>query len=341
MSQERLISALQAEEDAGFDITLRPRRLDQFIGQEKIKSNLSVFINAAKSRGEPLDHVLLKGAPGLGKTTLANIIANELGAEIRVTSGPAIERPGDLAAILTNLAEGAVLFIDEIHRLGRVVEEILYPAMEEFKIDIVIGKGPGARSIRLDLPRFTIVGATTRAGMLTGPLRDRFGIVHDFEFYANDALQRIIRRSAMLLECKIDEQAEAEIAGRSRGTPRIANRLLRRTRDFMAHLSKDRIDLEVSKFALQELEIDEFGLDRIDRTILSCIVQKFNGGPVGVETIAATISEDVGTVEEMYEPFLIQSGFIQRTPRGRQAGELAYKVLGLPVTKSAQDLFSI
>ncbi|MCW5946330.1 MAG: Holliday junction branch migration DNA helicase RuvB [Fimbriimonadales bacterium] len=340
MSEDRLVSAVQGEEDANFDMTLRPRRLEQFVGQEKIKSNLSVFINAAKSRGEALDHVLLKGAPGLGKTTIANIIANELDVPIRVTSGPAIERPGDLAAILTNMQEGSVLFIDEIHRLGRVVEEILYPAMEDFKIDIVIGKGPGARSIRLDLPRFTIVGATTRAGLLTGPLRDRFGIVHDFEFYSVDALRLIIRRSASLLECEIAPDAEEELGGRSRGTPRIANRLLRRTRDFMSHLSKKSIDLDVVQFALQQLEIDESGLDRIDRSILSCIVERFNGGPVGVETLAATISEDSGTVEEMYEPYLIQQGFIHRTPRGRVAGELAYKALGVPFTKSAGDLFN-
>lgn len=323
----RVVDGKRFLEDADMEPALRPRYLEEFVGQESIRDNLSVFINAAKARKEPLDHVLLKGPPGLGKTTLGFIIANEMGANIRITSGPAIEKQGDLAAILTNIEEGAVLFIDEIHRLSRPVEEILYPAMEDFQLDIIIGKGPGAHSIRLALPKFTIVGATTRAGLLTGPLRDRFGIVHNFDYYDAAALQKILERSAKIFGCELSADAAAELARRSRGTPRIANRLLRRTRDFAQHLEREAIDTEVARYALERLEIDELGLDRIDRAILEAIIDKFGGGPVGVETLAACISEDSGTIEEVYEPFLIQQGFIQRTPRGRSATENAYKLL--------------
>lgn len=336
---DRLVGPEHTLDDSQLEVSLRPRRLDQFIGQEKIKSNLAVFVSAAKSRQEPLDHVLLKGAPGLGKTTLAHVIANEMEAPIRITSGPAIERAGDLAAILTNLEPGTVLFIDEIHRLSRVVEEILYPAMEDFKLDIVIGKGPGARSIRLDLPAFTLVGATTRAGLLTGPLRDRFGIVHDFEFYSAEALRTIVTRSASILGYELSSDGASEIAKRSRGTPRIANRLLKRTRDFAHHLSKESIDAETAAFALTQLEIDDVGLDRIDRLILSCLIERFGGGPVGIETIAAAISEDTVTIEDVYEPYLMQCGLIMRTPRGRSATEHAYRALGKTAPKSAGGLF--
>jgi len=325
---ERLVDATPHVEDADFEPALRPRSLDEFIGQDRICDNLRIFITAAKKRNESLDHVLLKGPPGLGKTTLGFIIANEMGANIRITSGPAIEKQGDLAAILTNIEENAVLFIDEIHRLSRPVEEILYPAMEDFQLDIVIGKGPGAHSIRLALPRFTIVGATTRAGLLTGPLRDRFGIVHDFEFYDESSIDKILRRSAGVFGLDLTDEGAAELAKRSRGTPRIANRLLRRTRDFAQHLQKERIDREVVDFALDRLEIDDLGLDRVDREILGAIVRKFGGGPVGLETLAASISEDPGTIEEVYEPYLIQRGYLQRTPRGRAATENAYKLLG-------------
>lgn len=325
---ERLVDAAPHVEDADFEPALRPRSLDEFIGQDRVCENLRVFIAAAKQRNESLDHVLLKGPPGLGKTTLGFIIANEMGANIRITSGPAIEKQGDLAAILTNIEENAVLFIDEIHRLSRPVEEILYPAMEDFQLDIVIGKGPGAHSIRLALPRFTIVGATTRAGLLTGPLRDRFGIVHDFEFYDDDSIEKILRRSAGVFGLDLTDEGAAELAKRSRGTPRIANRLLRRTRDFAQHLQKERIDQEVVDFALDRLEIDHLGLDRVDREILAAIIRKFGGGPVGLETLAASISEDPGTIEEVYEPYLIQRGYLQRTPRGRAATENAYKLLG-------------
>ncbi len=325
---ERLVDAAPHVEDADFEPALRPRSLDEFIGQDRICDNLRIFIMAAKKRNESLDHVLLKGPPGLGKTTLGFIIANEMGANIRITSGPAIEKQGDLAAILTNIEENAVLFIDEIHRLSRPVEEILYPAMEDFQLDIVIGKGPGAHSIRLALPRFTIVGATTRAGLLTGPLRDRFGIVHDFEFYDESSIDKILRRSAGVFGLDLTDEGAAELAKRSRGTPRIANRLLRRTRDFAQHLQKDRIDREVVDFALDRLEIDDLGLDRVDREILGAIIRKFGGGPVGLETLAASISEDPGTIEEVYEPYLIQRGYLQRTPRGRAATENAYKLLG-------------
>ena len=315
-------------EDRGLDLSLRPRRLAEFIGQTKIKENLGVFLAAAQQRGEPLDHLLLYGPPGLGKTTLAQIVAAEMAATIHVTSGPAIERPGDLVGILTNLEPGAVLFIDEIHRLARPVEEILYPAMEDAKVDIMIGKGPAARSIRLELPRFTVVGATTRQGLLTGPLRDRFGIVLHFAFYEHDALFEIIRRSASILGYAIAEEGAREIARRSRGTPRIANRMLRRVRDFaqvegLAEITKSSADR-----ALQMLEVDAAGLDRVDRTLLLSMIEKYNGGPVGLDTLAASTGEDSGTIEDVYEPYLLQQGFLQRTPRGRMATEAAYLPLG-------------
>jgi Holliday junction DNA helicase RuvB len=324
--------------DGGIELSLRPRRLDEFIGQAKLKENLSVFLRAALQRNEPLDHLLLYGAPGLGKTTIAHIVAVEMEAPIHVTSGPAIERPGDLVGILTNLEPGAVLFIDEIHRLSRPVEEILYPAMEDSKVDIMIGKGPAARSIRLDLPRFTVVGATTRQGLLTGPLRDRFGIVTHFQFYEQTDLYEILRRSAGILGFEIDRDGALEIAGRSRGTPRIANRLLRRVRDFAQVEGASQIDFDAARRALAMLEVDELGLDRVDRILLRSMIEKYAGGPVGLETLAASTGEDAGTIEDVYEPFLLQQGLIQRTPRGRCATAAAYRHLGLsPAPKAAVE----
>lgn len=316
-----------------YELSLRPRRLAEFIGQDALKQNLAVFLKAAQQRSEPIDHVLLYGPPGLGKTTLAHIIAAEMEATIHVTSGPAIERPGDLVGILTNLEPGAVLFIDEIHRLSRAVEEILYPAMEDLKVDIMIGKGPAARSIRLDLPAFTIVGATTRQGLLTGPLRDRFGIVSHFNFYEADALYEIIVRSASILGYRIEAAGAMEIARRSRGTPRIANRLLRRIRDFAQVDDREMIDLEIAESALASLQVDEKGLDPLDRALLRAIIQNYRGGPVGLETLAASLGEDSGTLEDVAEPFLLQSGLLMRTPRGRQATDAAYEHLGIPIPK--------
>jgi Holliday junction DNA helicase RuvB len=319
-------------EEAG----LRPRCFDEYIGQEKVKENLMVFIEAAKQRKEPLDHVLLYGPPGLGKTTLAGIIAQEMGVSIKVTSGPAIEKPGDLAAILTNLAPMDVFFIDEIHRLNRAVEEILYPAMEDFALDIIIGKGPGARSIRLDLSRFTLIGATTRAGLLTSPLRDRFGIINRLELYTKEELKKIVMRSAKILNIEITADAAVEIAGRARGTPRIANRLLRRIRDFAQVRSNGIIDIKIAKYGLEALEVDEKGLDKEDRNLLYCIIQKFAGGPVGLDTLAASTGEEAETIEDVYEPFLIQLGFIQKTPRGRKATRLAYRHLNIRFEQTEQ-----
>ena len=326
--EKRVISTEVQEEDIKIEKSLRPQTLDDYIGQQKAKENLKVYIEAAKQRGESLDHVLFYGPPGLGKTTLAGIIANEMGTHLKVTSGPAIGKPGEMAAILSNLQEGDVLFVDEIHRLNRQVEEVLYPAMEDYVIDIMIGKGATARAIRLDLPKFTLVGATTRAGLLSAPLRDRFGVVHHLEFYTVEELKTIILHSAKTLGVEIDEKGAAEIAKRSRGTPRLANRLLKRVRDFAQVKYDGRITYDVACFALNLLEVDQYGLDKIDRRILQTMIVNFQGGPVGLETLAAAIGEDSGTLEDVYEPYLLQNGFLNRTPRGRMASALAYEHLG-------------
>ena len=327
---KRIIQTDLAGEDIVIEKGLRPESLDQYVGQSKAKNNLKIFIEAAKSRNEALDHVLFYGPPGLGKTTLATIIAHEMGVHIKVTSGPAIEKPGEMAAILNNLAENDILFIDEIHRLNRQVEEVLYPAMEDYSIDIMIGKGQGARSIRLDLPKFTLVGATTRAGLLTAPLRDRFGVINKLEFYTVDELKQIIIRSAGLLNVEIDEKGATELARRSRGTPRLANRLLKRVRDFAQVKYDGVITEDVANLALDLLEVDKLGLDKGDRSILETMIDKFDGGPVGLDTLAAALGEDSGTLEDVYEPYLIQNGLLQRTPRGRIATRLAYEHLGVP-----------
>ena len=326
----RIIETSLTEEDQKIEGTLRPQKMDDYIGQSKAKETLKIYIEAAKRRNDPLDHVLFYGPPGLGKTTLAGIIANEMGVNIKITSGPAIEKPGEMAAILNNLQEGDLLFVDEIHRLNRQVEEVLYPAMEDYSIDIMIGKGAAARSIRLDLPRFTLVGATTRAGLLTAPLRDRFGVVHRLEFYTESELETIISRSAQVLGVEIDKKGAAEMAKRSRGTPRLANRLLKRVRDFAQVKYDGHITGDVASLALDLLEVDKFGLDQTDRNILLSMIEKFSGGPVGLDTLAASIGEDSGTIEDVYEPYLIKTGLINRTPRGRVVTELTYHHLGLP-----------
>lgn len=334
---DRVITPRQREEDLSVDTNLRPRTLSEYIGQERVKENLEIFIAAAKQRSEPLDHVLFHGFPGLGKTSLAAVISNELNVNMRATSGPVIERAGDLAAILTNLEQGDVLFIDEIHRLNHVVEEILYPAMEDFKLDIIIGQGPSARTIKLDLPPFTLIGATTRAGMLSPPLRDRFGVSLRLEFYQPNELKEIILRSARILGITIEEDGAAEIAKRSRGTPRIANRLLRRVRDYAEVRAAGVVTRPVADCALRMLDVDEKGFDGMDRKILNTIIQKYDGGPVGIETLAASVSEEKDTLEDVYEPFLIQEGFINKTPRGRLATRLAYEHLGIPCTCGTPD----
>lgn len=329
-NEERIVSTGETNADSEIEYTLRPKILSEYIGQTKAKENLKVFIEAAKMRGEPLDHVLLYGPPGLGKTTLAGIIANEMGVNIRITSGPAIEKPGDLAALLTNLSQDDILFVDEIHRMSRSVEEILYPAMEDYALDIIIGKGPSARSIRLDLPKFTLIGATTKAGALAAPLRDRFGVISRLEMYKPNELKTIIKRSASILNIDIDDEGASEIARRSRGTPRIANRLLKRVRDF-AQLSQDGvISKELADHALNKMEIDDHGLDAIDKRMLLTVINQYGGGPVGVETLAATIGEETDTIEDVYEPYLMQIGFINRTPRGRVVTPSAYEHFGIP-----------
>jgi Holliday junction DNA helicase RuvB len=332
--ESRIVSGMKMEEDVTADMTLRPKTLDEYIGQEKVKEKMAIFIEAAKKRGEQLDHVLLYGPPGLGKTTLAHIVAAELNVSIRITSGPAIERPGDLAALLTNLTDKDVLFIDEIHRLNASVEEVLYPAMEDYALDIILGKGPSARSMRIDLPKFTLVGATTRAGMLTSPLRDRFGIINRLEMYNTGELKTIVKRSAGLLDIEIDEDGAEEIARRSRGTPRIANRLLRRVRDYADVRAEGVITKDAADKGLEMMEVDDTGLDNADRVILDAIITKFSGGPVGLDTLSATTGEEAGTIEDVIEPFLLQLGFIQRTPRGRVATPNAYKYFGIPMPES-------
>jgi len=333
---ERIVSPKRKKEEVGLDVSLRPQRLDEYIGQERVKANLRILIEAAQARGEALDHVLFYGPPGLGKTTLAHVVANEMGVGIKVTAGPAIERAGDLAAILTNLHKGDVLFIDEVHRLGRTVEEVLYPAMEDFALDIVIGKGPGARSIRLKLPPFTIIGATTRLALMTAPLRARFGAVYRLDFYDEAAMQAIVRRSAGILGVEIDDEGVTEIARRARGTPRVANRLLKRVRDYAQVRADGAITRRVAQEALALLEVDPLGLDDIDRRVLRAIIEKFNGGPVGLETLSAALSEEPDTIMDVVEPYLLQLGFLDRTPRGRVATRRAYEHLGIPYEEPAQ-----
>ena len=337
MDEDRLITPKEQNDDQAFDMTLRPKVLAEYIGQEQIKKNLEIFIAAAKKRKEPIEHVLLYGCPGLGKTTLAHVISNEMGAQIRITSGPAIERAGDLAAILTNLGEGDILFIDEIHRLNKVIEEVLYPAMEEYALDLVIGKGPGARTVRLDLPRFTIIGATTKVSMISSPLRDRFGATYHLNFYEDADIEKIISRSAKILNIKIDDGAMELLASRARKTPRVANRILKRVRDYAEVKANGIITMELAEVALKNLGVDQFGLDQIDRRILESIIKKFQGGPVGLNTLSAATGEEQATIEEVYEPYLLQLGFINRTPRGRVATETAYKHLGIDIPKNLQE----
>ncbi|MBN1637958.1 MAG: Holliday junction branch migration DNA helicase RuvB [Ignavibacteriales bacterium] len=325
------------EEELRYENTIRPKSFYEFIGQEKITDNLKVFIGAALKRGDALDHVILTGPPGLGKTTMAHIISNEMGSKLKMTSGPVLEKPGDLAGLLTNLEEKSVLFIDEIHRLGKVVEEYLYSAMEDYRIDIMIDSGPNARSVQIKLPHFTLVGATTRAGLLSAPLRDRFGIKARFDYYNNDNIKKIVIRSSKILDIKIDEDAAIELSKRSRGTPRVANRLLRRIRDFADFGNKDKIDLAIAQKALTSLEVDEYGLDEMDKEIILTIIDKFNGGPVGLNTLSVAVNEDPGTLEEVYEPFLIQQGFLKRTPRGRETTELSYKRFNRKIKKTQEQ----